>query len=146
MQIIAQATRQESSTYQPPLPLKIVRKGFGFLSGLPPAMQNPPYVQIDDITAGWSTAEGTCQVTIADWTDTDISLPVGAVDGAGTTLSPLRDMSPLSFFQPTSQAVNCPVAASDSINVKITNPQSGNYESLPNPVPVLATGTTPSRP
>ncbi len=118
---------------QPPLPLKIVGTGFGYVSGLPLAMANPLNVVITNTSTAhlnWSTNDnslGNCQVYISDWTDTAISLLVGlpgpgvAVNGAGTSLVPTRDMSPLSFFQ--SPVNTCPVVAGDTINVSVTNPQ-----------------------
>ena len=139
IQGIRQQTQQEAKTYQPTLPLTIIGSHFGYLSGLPWAGAQPPYIVIsnDDASHGganpWSTdggvggALGLCQIYISDWTDGTISLQVGlptqALNGAGTVLSPLTDMGPVSFFQPTSGTVNCPVSVNDNIQVTVTNPQ-----------------------
>jgi hypothetical protein len=56
IQIIAEATQAENITYQPPLPLKIVGTGFGYLpsplpwAGTLPLVVGmpPPYVVISD--------------------------------------------------------------------------------------------------
>ncbi len=160
IQVIQQITEQESITYQPPLPLTIVGSGFGYLPGLPWAGTAPSTVLItNDGASGthntWSTNDGNlgnCQVYIADWTDTSISLLVGLPNSAtnfnGLVLSPLTDMGPLAFFQQTPVST-CPIAinsvthAPDNINVTVTNPQSLQSETLPNAVGVKPTGTTP---
>ena len=136
IQVIKQEV-QDSSQYQPPLPLTIVGAGFGYLSGLPWAGTSPPNVVVSDDDAShgglnpWSTngatgSLGNCQVYISDWTDSTISLLVGLPqsieNGAHTVLSPLTDMSPSSFFQ-VAPASTCPVARLDNINVTVTNPQ-----------------------
>jgi hypothetical protein len=90
---------------------------------------------------------GNCQIYIADWTDTSISLLVGlpqsALNSQQVPLSPFTDMGPQTFFQQTPVST-CPVAAGDNINVMVTNPQSGNSTSLPilNPAPVYSLSTT----
>jgi hypothetical protein len=153
IQIIQQGL-QDSSQYQPGLPLTIVGSGFGYLSGLPWAGANPPYVLIHDITAGWSTNDGNvgnCQLYISDWTDSTISLLVGlpspdpgVQNGEGTVLSPLTDMGPKSFFQ-AAPASTCPVTVGDKINVTVTNPQqpTNTPGSLANPTGALVKTTTP---
>lgn len=141
---------QDSGQAQPPLPLTIVGSGFGYLSGLPWATQEPQYIDIQAYSATgkllWDTAAGNCQIYINDWTDTSISLllglPVGIQNGAGTALSPLTDMNPSTFFQ-AAPASRCPVAAGDLISVTVTSPQSGNNKQLANSTSVLIITTTP---
>ena len=90
-----------------------------------------------------------CQMYIANWTNTNISLaanlPVDVTDmyQPGVVLSPLNDVSPLTFgaARPTS-TTGCPVASGDHLTFTITNPQSG-ATSHPITVPVSPTGTTP---
>jgi hypothetical protein len=110
IQIIAQAPQTETVPYQPPLPLTIVGTGFGYLPGLPTVTQypRPSYIDIQEWTPPgpnqpgatklWDTASatGNCQVYIADWTDTTISLllglPVGPQNANELPLSVLTDM------------------------------------------------------
>ncbi len=167
IQIIQQKTEQEVNTYQPAIPLTIVGSGFGYLSGLPwagvqSAGVQPPYIVVsNDGGSGthpsWNTGDGglgACQMYIADWTDSSISvlvgLPQSATNSTGLSLSPLTDMDPVSFFQQTPVS-NCPIAinantgAPDNISVTVTNPQSGNTNSSQATLkfPVLVTGTAP---
>jgi hypothetical protein len=150
IQIIQQATENESTTaYQPPLPLTIIGKGFGYLSGLPQASGSPNYLTIQDNTAGWVTTSGACQVFILDWNDTLISVLLGlppnhtVKNGEGQFLNPLADMSPASFFQGTSGTVGCAVKPGDSLTVTVANPQQpANTGSLAEPVIVGAYSTT----
>ena len=162
MQVIAQATQVEANTYQPPLPLTIVGQGFGFLSNLPQLQYytqptSTQYIEIQEWTAAppngqkvWDTANstGNCQVYIADWTDTAISLLVGLPYGVqnlnNAPLNPLTDMSPQTFFQLTSGTVACPITQGYYLNVRITNPQSGTPTSgYAAQVISSTTGTTP---
>lgn len=140
-------------TYQPPLPLTIVGTGFGYLSGLPWVGLKPPYIVVsnDDASHGgqnpWNTGSGVlgqCQVYIADWSDTAISLMVGlpqtVVNQASVTISPYTDMGPQTFFQQAPSS-NCPVSVNDNISVTVTNPQSGQFQpSLSFQVQVTGTG------
>jgi hypothetical protein len=85
----------------------------------------------------WDTSNGaTCQVYIANWTDTSISLvanlQVGLQDDyelayqSGVYLTPLSDISPASFpAVPPVSAIGCPVAYKDHLYFTVTNPQSG---------------------
>jgi hypothetical protein len=158
-QIIEQSaqTTESSATWQPPLPVTIVGTNFGFLpsAGLPLAVASSNYLEVSDDGAGsglpWNTnnALPSCQMYIANWTNTNISLaanlPVGVTDmyQPGVVLSPLNDVSPLTFgaARPTS-TTGCPVASGDHLTFTITNPQSG-ATSHPITVPVSPTGTTP---
>lgn len=146
-QVIRQGTQTEINTYQPPSPLTVVGTGFGYLSGLPWYGTNPPNIVVHDITAGWSTLDGSCAVYISDWADNAISLqvglPVGITNGAGTPLSVLTALNPMSFFQ-VMPGNSCQIALNDQISVTVTNPQqTGNYEQLPNATLALPTSTTP---
>jgi len=131
VQVFNQLPQTELNAYQPPLPITIVGQGFGYLSGLPWVGTDPPDLVIYDETTGWNTTNtlpglGYCQIYISDWTDGSISfqvgLPVGVTDDNGNvTVSPLTDMSPITFFQPTSNKVYCPIAYNDYISVTVTN-------------------------
>jgi hypothetical protein len=127
-----------SSPTPPPLPVTIVGTGFGYLpQTLPVAVQSSSFLEIHDngVASGveWDTGTGSsgapCQMYIASWTDTSISLvanvPVGELNGAGVGLSPLSDISPLSFFMSSSDdpAWNCPVANGDTLTFTVKNPQ-----------------------
>jgi hypothetical protein len=109
-------------------------------------VQDSPYLEISDAEASggsWNTATAiTCQMYIADWTETSISLaanlPAGATDAYGVVLSPVNDVSPMTF----AAAAGCPVAPGDLITFKVTNPQSGTSVTLPN-IPVDPAGTAP---
>jgi hypothetical protein len=57
--------------------------------------------------------------------------PAGCtVNAERTPISPLTDVSPLTFFPSTAvpplNSFGCPVASGDNIEVWVTNPQSGN--------------------
>jgi hypothetical protein len=137
--------------FQPPLPVTIAGAGFGTLPqplpfAGPASSLAPPgstYLEISSDGNGsgiqWDTAQNpACQVYIANWTDTSISLevnlPVAVQDdyqidnGLTTTvLSPLSDVSPLTF----DAAPACPVAyrsatGGDTLTFTVTNPQNGN--------------------
>jgi len=144
--------KQLGGQWQPPLPVAIVGMGFGFLpnvilpyAGPASSLKSPSgvsYLQIssDGAASGvpWNTATSTsCQVYITNWTDTSIALVANLPlpnreDGEGTFLSPLSDMSLLTFFQslaPGAPPVSCPVAYSaatggDNLTFTVTNPQS----------------------
>jgi hypothetical protein len=154
-------------TWQPPLPVTIVGTGFGALpQPLPFAgyasslvgAGNTQALTVSDDGEGagglaWSTNPASnayttaCQVYIANWTDTSISLvlnlPVGLQDGYQTAgrlsavLSPLSDFSPLSF----AATPQCPVVAGDNLTFTLTNPQNGAPYAPP-PIQVQASGTT----
>jgi hypothetical protein len=143
--------------WAPPLPLTIVGTGFGTLpnTGLPFAVHNPPYLNIQDCATDskctmprWDTRTAACQVYVSNWTDTAISLTVGlpaaATNGAHTLLPPLYDISPQTFFQflqPPSTIV-CPVVQDDILNFTVTNPQRGVPVSIK--VAVSPAGTQPN--
>jgi len=83
-----------------------------------------------------NTTPAQCQGYIANWTDSSIwvelNLPVNATDYYSTsTLSPLSDVSPLTFFLSTSPAntMNCPVTSGDTLTFYVTNPQGGGTTS-----------------
>jgi hypothetical protein len=77
-------------------------------------------------TKRWSTGDGTCAVYISDWTDSAISLQVGLpttpVNYNGAPLYAITDMSPLTFFAPSS-GVSCSISPGDSLTFTVTNPQ-----------------------
>jgi len=154
--------------WQPPLPVTIVGSGFGFLPNLPQAMascaspaQCPNLLEIsnDDASGAhlstWDTSNGaTCQVYIANWTDTSISLvanlQVGLQDDyelayqSGVYLTPLSDISPASFpAVPPVSAIGCPVAYKDHLYFTVTNPQSGATVKQPFQATVLSKNTPP---
>jgi len=138
------------TTWQPPLPVTIVGSGFGFLPNLPQTMAScaspsacPNLLEISDDNASgahlsaWDTSNGaSCQVYVANWTDTSISLAANLQIHLqdeyeqdyqpGVYLSPLSDIGPLSFQAvPPTSATACPVAYKDNLYFKVTNPQSG---------------------
>jgi hypothetical protein len=119
----------------PPLPVTIVGTGFGYLSQtLPIAVSDSSFVLVsnDGAVSGtpWNTNTGSCQMYIANWTDTSISLvaniPIGEADLDSQTLSPLSDVSPLTFFSTSADnpVWNCKVANGDTLTFKVTNPQN----------------------
>jgi len=143
----------------PPLPVNIVGAGFGYLpqAGLPfagPAgsLQGPGGSQLltiaDDGSTSWSTDPGdptynpSCQVYIANWTDTsiwlEVNLPVDTVDyyqfnlGLASAISPLTDVSPLAFFPSTTgqNQMACSVGSGDAMTFTVTNPQSNQPASI----------------
>jgi hypothetical protein len=152
-QIVVQSAQVApgETPFQPPLPVTIAGAGFGALpQALPfagPASSLAPlgstYLRISSDGNGsgipWDTAQNpACQVYIANWTDTSISLEINLssamrdgyqIDKGLTTtvLSPLSDVSPLTF----AEAPACPVAYSsatggDTLTFTVTNPQNGN--------------------
>lgn len=140
------------STWQPPLPVTIVGSGFGFLPNLPQLMAScaspsncPNLLEIYDDNASaahtstWDTSSGAdCQVYIANWTDTSISLVVNLqtqlqngyeglyqLGPPPVYLSPLSDISPWAFpAVAPSSSTGCPVAYQDHLKFTITNPQT----------------------
>jgi hypothetical protein len=66
---------------------------------------------------------------IANWTDTSISLvaniPIGEADLDSQTLSPLSDVSPLTFVSTSADSPvwDCPVVTGDTLTFTVTNPQ-----------------------
>jgi hypothetical protein len=142
-----QGTAVASGTLNPPVPITIVGVGFGYLSNLPQLMTScgngiscaSNFLEVSDCAAGdicppqayaWDTSGGAaCQVYIAGWTGTSISiianLPTGATDMySGATLSPLSDISPLTLMPAQAQNFACPVSAGDTITISVINPQS----------------------
>jgi len=159
-QIIEQSaqTTESSGTWQPPLPVTIVGTNFGFLPGasLPLAVASSNYLEVSNDGAGgglpWNTNNPlpACQMYVANWTNTSISLaanlPVGVTDlyQPGVVLSPLNDISPLTFAAaPPTSTTGCPVASGDHLTFTVTNPQSGATSNPPITVSVSQTGTTP---
>lgn len=92
-QVIVQATP----------PLAIVGEGFGSFPLGVPYIGNSNYLQITDITQGWSAGYtgSACNVNIGEWSDSLISL-VANVNANGA----------------------CPMAAADQLKVTVWNPQS----------------------
>jgi hypothetical protein len=179
-QIIVQSSQAEAGNppgpWQAPLPITINGSGFGFLPNIPEVMAScstptscPNYLRIQNdgnslLHLPWDTSSGAaCQVYIANWIDTNISLvaglPVLIKDGyeqnyqPGAYLSPLSDMNYLSFFQnlaSTAPPLVCPVAYNtaaqqgDNLTFTVTNPQSGLTFVLSPAVPVQPAGTQPN--
>jgi hypothetical protein len=133
----------------PPTPITIVGSGFGYLSNLPQMMAScgggvscaSNYLEIKDCGSGGDTCADTgvyawdtnnsaqCQMYIANWTDTSISvianLPIGTTNlYSRTTLSPLDDISPLTFMPGPQNTFACAVAPTDTLVVTVTNPQN----------------------
>jgi hypothetical protein len=125
----------------PPAPVTIVGSGFGYLGEtLPYVAQSSQYLEVNDSANGttkWDTGTGgsgaSCQMYIANWSDTSISLvinaPVEAYNlylGKGDYLSPLSDFSPLSLFPSPSgyNAQGCPLDPGDTLTFTVTNPQT----------------------
>jgi hypothetical protein len=143
----------------PPMPVTIVGAGFGYLAAvLPFAIQSYKYLRIVDDGhgsggVGWDTnSPASCQIYIANWTDTTISLvanvPINAHNGylgPGTFLSPLSDVSPLTFFpSPYSYNVQgCPIAKGDTLTFYVTNPQNPSAGTSSDPVCVGTPGVAP---
>jgi hypothetical protein len=166
-QIVVQSTQTTESrggaTFQPPLPVAITGKGFGFLpqplpytgpaSSLTNSGRTTQFLTISDNGAGnggtpWSTDpaspyyKSTCQIYVAKWNDSgiwlEVNLPTNVQDLdqidnaslAGTFLSPLSDVTPLTF--PASSA--CPVGATsstvfDTLTFTVVNPLTSNSAS-----------------
>jgi hypothetical protein len=142
-----------SSPTPPPLTVTIMGTGFGYLpQTLPIAVSDSSYLEVTDNGASpggtaWNTNGTSCQMYIANWTDTSISLvaniPTGATaDASMNVLSPLSDISPLTFFMNATQNTwNCPVANGDTLKFYVTNPQSGSSPASPLSVCVGTPGT-----
>jgi hypothetical protein len=132
---------------QPPLPVALVGAGFGYLPstqlpyvGPASALASPASSQllrIQDCAAGktcpspdpylWDTASSPdCQVYVANWTDTSVwleaNLPQDTENLNSVTLSPVADLSPLTFFP----ALGCTVSKNDVLTFAVANPQTGN--------------------
>jgi len=158
-----------SGTLQPPTPITIVGSGFGYLPNLPQLMTScgggvscaSNYLEVSDCAAGnicpphayaWDTSGGApCQVYIADWSDTSISiianLPTGVTDlYSGATLSPLSDFSPLTLMPASGASFGCAVAADDTLTITVINPQNPSAGGTLNIIPasVFPAGTTPN--
>jgi len=169
-QIVAQSAQEtyeypvvsgvQTGMWQPPLPIKIEGQGFGFLPpslGLPMAVQSSPYIEVHDQQEGggsWDTdGNAQCQMYIANWTDTSISLianvPIDEVNGGERALTPLIDVSPVTLTpQPGPPVVlntfGCPIIAGDNLTFTVTNPQTGAPTTLLPVVNVKPIGTTPN--
>jgi len=155
-----QTTGGEASPGQPPpVPVAIVGSGFGYLPQLLPfagqasSLTGPGGVsllRIQDCAEGaqcppftWDTAGSTAsQVYIANWTDTsiwlDLNLPIDSTDiylqSLGQYLSPVSDVSTLTFFLSTGSPANsmgCPVNSGDQLTFTVGNPQSGRTVQPP---------------
>jgi len=144
-QIVAQSPQVEG---QPPLPITIAGTGFGYLpqTVLPLALGSctdglcgSNYIEISNdngsgLHSKWDTNAGAaCQMYIANWTDNSISLvasvPINAYNlylGPLTVLSPVQDISPLTFFPNPNNynELKCPVSNGDTLTFSITNPQN----------------------
>ncbi len=153
-QIFAQPTQgsgNAAGNWQPGLPLTIEGSGFGTLPviNLPYATtgwSSTAYLTIQDLNSqnqvNWSSpslsSNSKCQMYILKWSDTSITVvpnvETTAVNGMGTSLSPLTETNPLSLVAST----KCVVIAGDRIQVTVINPQSptGPPASLPHPVTV----------
>ncbi|MGD0360743.1 MAG: hypothetical protein ABSC93_07715 [Bryobacteraceae bacterium] len=159
------------TAWQPPLPVTIVGSGFGYLpqplpfAGPASSLVGPAgqFLVITDAGNGnggdaWSTnpSDSTyttaCQVYVADWRDTGISLianlPTGVTDSyqqqhaPGATLSALVDFSPLTLAAaPPFGKTGCPIAAGDILTFTVMNPQNGQTSTAQVTVSP-ATGTT----
>jgi hypothetical protein len=75
----------------------------------------------------WDTASSPdCQVYVANWTDTSVwleaNLPQDTENLNSVTLSPVADLSPLTFFP----ALGCTVSKNDVLTFAVANPQTGN--------------------
>jgi hypothetical protein len=132
----------------PPMPVTIVGTGFGYLPEvLPYVTQTSSYIEVGDdghspSGTAWDTnASASCQMYIANWTDTSISLvlnaPINAFNlylGSLVPLSPLSDFSPLTLFPDSgNNTQNCPTANGDVLKFTVKNPQwtgSGGSTSL----------------
>jgi hypothetical protein len=145
----------------PPVPITIVGTGFGYLSAAAQGVNTQfvpwagpasslvttggaPLLRIQDCIGGqqgcatWDTAQNpACQVYIANWTDSsitlDVNLPVGVTNLYSQTLSPLSDFSPLTFFFPDTanggSTQQCPVANTDLLTITVANAQGGGTSS-----------------
>jgi hypothetical protein len=168
-QIVAQKP-QDQSDWVPPMPLKIVGTGFGFVpqAPLPLAVTTSSYIEVASNGAGsghpWDTddspwegsgATATCQIYVANWTDASISLvlglPAGVTNSEKNPLSLLDDISFATFFflgPPTSPQLPCPIEYQDQLTFTVTNPQLVQQKSptasVQKIVHVQAYNTTPN--
>jgi hypothetical protein len=168
-QIVAQKP-QDQSKWMPPMPLKIVGSGFGFLpqTNLPLAATTSKYIEVASNGAGsghaWDTdinpwegssVAATCQVYVANWTDTNISLvlgvPSGITNGEKNPLALPDDLSFWTFFfpgPPTNPALPCPIEYQDQLTFTVTNPQlvqqKGATPTVQKVVQVQPYNTTPN--
>jgi len=156
-QIITQAS-EDQGQWKPALPLKIVGTGFGFLpeTMLPMAAGSSPYLEVSSDGAGsgqpwdsshipfWEltgTPTGTCQIYIANWMDSSISLVLGIPAGVSNSTKALpllapEDISFQTFMFPLpypNAPLPCPVQAQDNLTFTITNPQSSPPTAVPFP-------------
>src|SRR3984957_7091359 len=107
-------------------------------------------------SSGWDTntprtSGAPCQVYIANWTDTSISLVVNAPvnkqslyqasNASSAFLSPLSDFSAFTFAPPPGP-IGCPVMAGDNLTFTVTNPQTGSSFQAPAVKVSAPTGTT----
>jgi len=109
--------------------------GFGYLGEtLPYVAPNPAYLQVNDDGSSiggvaWNTSSSNCQVYVANWSDTSISLVINApIDASNLyqpllVLSPLSDFSPLTLFPNANNTQSCPVGKGDTLTFTVTNPQ-----------------------
>ena len=129
----------------PPLNVTIAGTGFGYLPEiLPYVTKSSTYLRIQDDGHGsgtaWDTNAGnSCQMYIANWTDTSIALVVNAPidaynqylgEGPQNWLSPLSDFSPLTLFTNAYNTWSCPVSMGDSLTFSVINPQTGAGPSV----------------
>ena len=167
-QVVAQKP-QDQSEWVPPMQLKITGSGFGFLAqaSLPLAATKSTYLEVASNGAGsghpWDTnnspwegtGTATCQIYIASWTDTGISLvlglPSGVTNSLANPLSPPDDLSFTTFFfpgPPTSPKLPCPIEYPDQLTFTVTNPQLVQQKSatpsVQKTVSVLPYNTTPN--
>jgi hypothetical protein len=165
-QIVLQSPQtSESPAWQPPLPVSIVGTGFGNLpQALPLALTRSNYLEVSNDGASglhpaWDTTAGAdCQIYIANWTNTGISLaanlPLNVTDmyqqqnDIGAVLSPLSDFSPLTFAAAApSSSTGCPIAydsksgGGDNLTFTVTNPQDPTATPSKISVPVSPAGT-----
>ena len=158
-QIVAASlqTAQEpgGTAFQPPVTVTVAGTGFGYLSQLPQAVQGSPYLDLNDCAANavcppytWDSATATsCQLYIANWTDSSISLVANLAAGVqnqyqqynllSSVLSLFSDLTPLTFLA----APGCPINAGDNLTFTVTNPQNGATSSIA--ATVLPAGTMP---
>jgi hypothetical protein len=157
-----------TSATPPPVPITIVGTGFGYLPGvyvsglgyqiLPfagPASSlvtsgGTSILRIQDLAGPdnqtpWDTAANpACQLYLANWTDSsislDVNLPQGVTDLYGDALSPLSDFSPMTLFSPNNAngtpSQHCPVYGSDTLEITVANAQGGGTNSA-GPICVL---------
>ncbi len=90
---------------QPFPPITLNGSGFGFLPQGLRFTGNPNYLEINDVTQGWSAGltDSVCNLSIGDWADNRIEL----VANVG-------------------QAGYCPISAGDQMTVSVWNPQTGS--------------------